>query len=363
MKRNGTYMALTLMVILALFVSGCGQKTEQPEQAQLVKVIRAGSDTAGSTAGTYSGTVKGRYQSNLSFQAGGRITARNVQLGSQVRTGDVLMTVDPKDITQAVNQTQAQVDAAAAQLQLAQSNLARYQQLYQTDAISASVLDQYQTAYDQAAAQYNQALAARQAQENQLSYTQLTADADGVISAVSAEVGQVVAAGQTVVTLVHSGDLEVKVNVPENKLADFPVGRNVSVSFWALQGQTVPGVVREVSPMADAASRTYEVDISLPNPPDGMQLGMTATVANGTEEASAADSFTLPLSAIYQTGDTPRVWVVGSDHTLSLKDVTITDFGDNTVQVTGLMRGEKVVTAGVHMLSAGETVRIEGEDK
>ena len=125
----------------------------------------------------------------------------------------------------------------------------------------------------------------------------------------------------------------------------------------------MPGVVREVSPMADAASRTYEVDISLPNPPDGMQLGMTATVANGTEEASAADSFTLPLSAIYQTGDTPRVWAVGSDHTLSLKDVTITDFGDNTVQVTGLMRGEKVVTAGVHMLSVGETVRIEGEDE
>lgn len=115
--------------------------------------------------------------------------------------------------------------------------------------------------------------------------------------------------------------------------------------------------------MADAASRTYEVDISLPDPPEGMQLGMTATVANGSEEASAGDAFTLPISAIYQTGDTPKVWVVGSDHTLSLKDVTVTDFGDNTVQVTGLTRGDKVVTAGVHMLSAGETVRVEGEDE
>ena len=299
----------------------------------------------------------------MSFQAGGRITARNVQLGSQVHAGDVLMTVDPKDVAQAVNQTQAQVDAAAAQLQLAQSNLTRYQQLYDMDAISASVLDQYQTAYDQASAQYNQALAAQQAQENQLSYTQLTADADGVISAVSAEVGQVVAAGQTVVTLVHSGDLEVQVNVPENKLADFPVGQNVTVTFWALQNQQTAGVVREVVPMVDAASRTYQVNISLLIRWILAQLGMTATVANGSEQAAAEDTFVLPLAAIYQTGDTPQVWVVGKDKTLSLKDVTVQDFGDNTVIVTGLSRGDVVVTAGVHMLSEGQKVRVEGEDE
>ncbi|WP_337620187.1 efflux RND transporter periplasmic adaptor subunit [Megasphaera sp.] len=363
MKRDWKYTVLVITVLTALGLTGCGQQTQQAEQPQLVKAIQVGSETAGTTAGTYSGTVKGRYQSNLSFQAGGRITARNVQLGSQVHAGDVLMTVDPKDVAQAVNQTQAQVDAAAAQLQLAQSNLTRYQQLYDMDAISASVLDQYQTAYDQASAQYNQALAAQQAQENQLSYTQLTADADGVISAVSAEVGQVVAAGQTVVTLVHSGDLEVQVNVPENKLADFPVGQNVTVTFWALQNQQAAGVVREVAPMADAASRTYQVNISLPNPPDGMQLGMTATVANGSEQAAAEDTFVLPLAAIYQTGDMPQVWVVGKDKTLSLKDVTVQDFGDNTVKVTGLSRGDVVVTAGVHMLSEGQKVRVEGEDE
>lgn len=363
MKAYWKYTAAAMAVVAALSLTGCGQQTQQAEQPQLVKAIQVGSERAGTTAGTYSGTVKGRYQSNLSFQAGGRITARNVQLGSQVHAGDVLMTVDPKDVAQAVNQTQAKVDAAAAQLQLAQSNLNRYQQLYDMDAISASVLDQYQTAYDQASAQYNQALAAQQAQENQLSYTQLTADADGVISAVSAEVGQVVAAGQTVVTLVHSGDLEVQVNVPENKLADFPVGKNVTVTFWALQNQQAAGVVREVAPMADAASRTYQVNISLPNPPDGMQLGMTATVANGSEQAAAEDTFVLPLAAIYQTGDTPQVWIVGKDKTLSLKDVTVQDFGDNTVKVTGLSRGDVVVTAGVHMLSEGQKVRIEGEDE
>ena len=157
MKRDWKYTVLVIAVLTALGLTGCGQQTQQAEQPQLVKAIQVGSETAGTTAGTYSGTVKGRYQSNLSFQAGGRITARNVQLGSQIHAGDVLMTVDPKDVAQAVNQTQAQVDAAAAQLQLAQSNLTRYQQLYDMDAISASVLDQYQTAYDQASAQYTQA--------------------------------------------------------------------------------------------------------------------------------------------------------------------------------------------------------------
>ena len=141
------------------------------------------------------------------------------------------------------------------------------------------------------------------------------------------------------------------------------MGKNVTVTFWALQNQQAAGVVREVAPMADAASRTYQVNISLPNPPDGMQLGMTATVANGSEQAAAEDTFVLPLAAIYQTGDTPQVWVVGEDKTLSLKDVTVQDFGDNTVKVTGLSRGDVVVTAGVHMLSEGQKVRIEGEDE
>lgn len=361
MKKHKRWLC-SFCVSLALLtaLSGCGQEKQEAVPDQLVKVIEIGSAEEGSTEGTYSGTVKGRYQSNLAFQAGGRITSRNVQLGTHVNAGSVLMTVDPKDIAQAVNQTQAQVDAAAAQLDLAQANLNRYQQLYEQDAISAAVLDQYQTAYNQAVAQYNQAQAARQAQQNQLSYTQLTADADGVISAVSAEVGQVVAAGQTVVTLVHDGDLEVQVYVPENKLADFPVGKDVSVSFWALQNLDVPGIVREVAPMAEASSRTFKVCVALPQPPEGMLLGMTASVStDSAASGGSAGGYVLPLSAIYQTGDKPQVWIVGSDNTLSLKDVQVENFGDNTVMVRGLAKGDIVVKAGVHVLTEGEKVRTE----
>lgn len=363
MSRRSTWQMTVLSGLLAgsLLLSGCGTDNTAAEQPQLVKVMQAG--TSGqAAAGTYAGTVRGRYESNLAFQAGGRITSRNVQAGSSVRQGDILMTVNPQDVVQAVNQAQAQASAAQAQLELARTNLSRYQALYEQNAVSAASLDQYQTAYDQAAAQYNQAMAAVQAQQNQLSYTSLTADADGVVSSVSAEVGQVVAAGTPVLTLVHAGEMEAEVHIPENRIQDFSVGKPVTVSFWALQNQRTSGVVREVSPVADTVSRTYTVRISLPEPPQGLQLGMTASVMN-VSAASGQDSLcTLPLAAIYQIDDTPKVWVVRADNTVTLKPVTVLAFGDNTVQVSGLDGSDVVVTAGVHMLHEGEAVRTESED-
>ncbi|MCH4179695.1 MAG: efflux RND transporter periplasmic adaptor subunit [Megasphaera sp.] len=354
------WLCAALVIAMITCISGCGQKETAKEELPLVKVTQVGTGTD-STEGTYSGTVRGRYESNLSFQAGGRIISRNVQLGSVVHNGDVLMTVDPKDIIQSVNQTQAAVSSAQAALDLATTNLARYQQLYSQDAVSAAVLDQYQTSYDQAQAQYDQAVASQQAQQNQLGYTQLTADADGVITAVNGEVGQVVAAGQTVLTLVHSNDLEVQINVPENQVQNLPIGKAVTISFWAQQGQQSNGVVREVSPMADTTSRTYKVCVTVLNPPAGMQLGMTASVKNDSEEADLQGTYVLPLAAIYQTGDQPQVWVVGDDHKLMLKDVTVAAFGDNSVKVTGLNAADVVVTAGVHTLTEGETVRTESD--
>ncbi|MCH4167200.1 MAG: efflux RND transporter periplasmic adaptor subunit [Megasphaera sp.] len=357
-RRN--ILCAVLIASLVVCISGCGQKETAQDVVPLVKVTHVGT-SSNDAEGTYSGTVRGRYESNLSFQAGGRIISRNVQLGSVVHTGDVLMTIDPKDVIQAVNQSQATVTSAQAQLALATSNLARYQQLFSQDAVSAAVLDQYQTSYEQAQAQYDQAVASQQAQQNQLGYTQLTADADGVVSAVNGEVGQVVASGQTVLTLVHSSDLEVQINVPENQVQQFPIGKAVDISFWALQNQQAYGVVREVAPMADAASRTYKVCVTVQNPPEGMQLGMTSSVKNVTEDMTSAGSYVLPLSAIYQTGDKPQVWVVNTDNTLSLKDVSVETFGDDKVKVSGLSNGDIVVTAGVHMLTEGETVRMESD--
>ena len=220
---------LLSILLMASLLSGCGKDNEE-QKPQLVKTQQVGEHDI-NVEGTYTGTVRGRYETNMSFQVGGRILNRNVQVGDHVNSGDVLMTIDPRDVVQQSNQGDAQVAAAKAQLDLAQSNLSRYQQLYAQEAIPAMVLDQYQTAYDSALAQYNQAVAGAATGHNALGYTALVASASGVISSVTAEAGQVVGAGQTVLTLVQTNELEVEINIPENHLGDVELGKTVQVSF------------------------------------------------------------------------------------------------------------------------------------
>ena len=356
-------LSLVMAAMLCL-MAGCGSEKTAEDPGQLVKYQRVGeADSANS--GKYAGTVRGRYESNLSFQVAGQILSRNVQLGQKVSAGDVLMVIDAKDVVQKANQTDAQVDSAKAQLNLAQKNLSRYQQLYAENAVSAAVLDQYQSSYDAAAAAYQNAVAQSIQGHNALGYTNLVAEADGVISAINAEAGQVVAAGQTVVTLVQAGELEVEIQVPENKLSTISVGKEVGVSFWALPGKSVRGIVREVAPMANASSRTYKVRVSLPNPPEGMELGMTASVSISeiTDSSTGKTGSEIPLTALYQTGDEPQVWVVDEDTmTVSLKTVTVENLGENSAYVSGLKDGEAIVTAGVHKLRDGQKVRFSEGD-
>ena len=348
---------LLSILLMASLLSGCGKDNEE-QKPQLVKTQQVGEHDI-NVEGTYTGTVRGRYETNMSFQVGGRILNRNVQVGDHVNSGDVLMSIDPRDVVQQSNQGDAQVAAAKAQLDLAQSNLSRYQQLYAQEAIPAMVLDQYQTAYDSALAQYNQAVAGAATGHNALGYTALVASASGVISSVTAEAGQVVGAGQTVLTLVQTNELEVEINIPENHLGDVELGKTVQVSFWALKGVNVNGTVREISPMADSVSRTYKVRISIPNPPKGMQLGMTASVKCQERDRDNRDGLVLPLSAIYQINDTSQVWVVDKNtDTVSLKDIKFEEIGNNSVRVMGLNVGDIVVTAGVHKLRQGQKVRL-----
>ena len=338
------------MLVVGITLAGCAKEVEPPKppvvKVQQVKFTNAAREE------NYSGVVRGRYETNLSFQVGGKIISRDVQTGSLVRAGEILMTLDPKDIAEQSHSADAQVASARAQLQLAKANLDRYSELFKSEAIAAAVLDQYQTQYDAAKAAYDAAIAQAQQSQNALGYTTLTADADGVISAVNAEVGQVVAAGQNVLTLVQTAELEVVVNIPENKISDVQIGRRVTITFWATS-DIVSGTVREISPMADSASRTFAVKISLPDV-DNVQLGMTANVSMIAE--TSANAIVLPMSAIYQTGDVAQVWLVDGGK-VSLRSVEVAAFDENNVRVRGLNSGDTVVVAGVHKLRDGQEVR------
>lgn len=332
-----------------------------PSKAEQITVVRtAVVGTKNMAQGyTYSGEVRGRFESQLAFQVNGKIIKRNVQLGSKVSAGDVLMQIDARDISQTVNSNLAQVASAESQLKLSQSNLTRYRQLLEKGAISQAQYEQYVNSYEvslagvrQASAQYSQGV-------NQLDYSLLQADKPGIVSSLSAEIGQVVSAGQIVVTVVQDGEREVEISVPENRVEELRKAGTIKVGFWALPNLAVDGSIREIAPMADSTTRTFKVRISLINPPPEIKLGMTASVNMIDNNPKA--SVSIPLSAVYQDGDKPKVWVVQGD-LLSLRPIVTGNFGNGTIEVvSGLQQGDCIVTAGVHKLKEGQKVKAGGD--
>ena len=344
-----SYHTLILAAALAA-LTGCGTDAAKEAPPPLVRTMTVG-DAAASEGG-YTGTVRGRYETRLAFQVGGQILSRNVNVGAHVRAGDVLMVIDARDVQQQANATNAAAQAARSRYELARTERARYEQLYAAQAISEAMLDQYRTNERAAEAAYRQAVAQDTASHNALSYTNLVAGADGMISNITAEEGQIIAAGQTVMTLTQEGEREIEIAVPESRLAEVSVGMPAAVALWA-NSAAYTGILRELSPVPDAATRTYTARIALTDAPADLPLGMTARVRLG---ASVQEGAAIPLSALYQTGDTAQVYVV-EDDAVHLVPVTVTAFRTNDALVTGLPQSARIVTAGVHQLHEGEKVR------
>lgn len=356
MHKSIANLTVLFVLLASVSLTGCTKAETVREEAPFVRSQLVRLDAAGQAA-NYAGEVRGRYETQLSFQVSGKIIKRHVELGSTVQSGDVLMEIDAKDIEQTVNMSSAQVASAQSQLSLARTNLERYRSLYEQGAASRMQLDQYQNAYDVALAAVRQATAQYTQGANQLGYSTLVADRAGVIANVAAEAGQVVNAGQPVVTLVQNGEREIEINVPENRIDEMRTSRQVQVSFWALPGVTTEGQVREISPVADKVARTYRARISLPSPPDGINLGMTANVT--VVGPTGQQAVYIPLAAVYQTGDTPHVWII-KDGIVSLRPIKAGAFGDGRIQVLdGLQDGDLIVTAGVQKLREGQKVRYE----
>ena len=359
-KETYILVGVLLVVLLAHSLYNIFNKPVTVKSIPVVRTVTVGAST-GDDIYTYPGEVRGKYESSLAFQVGGKIVSRSVNIGDSVKAGQVLMTIDPKDVSQSVALYEAAVNSAAANYKLANDNYNRFSRLYASGAVSAMVRDQYKTQLEAAAGALQQAQAQLTVSNNQLNYTRLVADHDGVISALTGEIGMVVAAGTPVATIVQDGAREIQIFVPEGRLSTIAPGQNCTVTFWALDNVTAKGVISEIAPMADAATKTYKVRVALTNMPDTAKLGMTAKVSlAGTENVNG---LLIPRSAIYGTTGTPKVWLV-KDNKVVLQDVVPSGYKDDQVIITkGLNKGDIVVTAGITKLSAGMEVKLEGGAK
>lgn len=355
----GIFAIILVLFSISVMVWNSHRKIkEDAENVMVVQTSLIGAE-ASSQEYTYPGEVRGRYESEMAFQVNGKIIRRNAEVGKLVHVGDVLMQIDPKDIAQTVKSASAQVNSVESQLHLAESNLNRFRELYESGAVSRMTYDQYVNSYEVAVAAVQQAEAQQAQGTNQLDYTALRADHAGVIAAIKAEAGQIVNAGQTVLTIVQDGEREVEINVPENRIEDLRKAQKIKVTFWALPKVSADGQVREIAPMADPVTRTYKVRVSLINPPAEMTMGMTAAVSLVDSENQRI--IRVPLSAIYQNGDTPSVWVIIAD-TVTLRPVKTGEFADGSIQIiSGLQEGDRIVTAGVHKLYQGQRVKWDGD--
>lgn len=342
-------MKLAALFLLPFLLAACSEAPPPPAAPRLVRTLKVG---AGDTAingidRTYSGEVRARSETTLGFRVAGKIVERRVDVGQAVKAGQVLARLDPVDAGLQLTQAEAQHALAAA-------DLARYRDLRTKNFVSASALDARETAFKAAEAQ-------AQLAKNQAGYTTLVAERNGVVSQVLAEAGQVVGAGQAVFRLAPDGEREVAISIPESEIGAFKPGQAAKVSFWATAGaadRPVSGRLREVSPVADPVTRTFAARISLQDADPLLPLGMTATVRfpNGTGGAS---TLFVPLTAIFQQGNQPAVWIVGADNTVKLQPVSVSAYTDSGAVVTGgLAGGEQIVAAGVNLLTAGEKVRV-----
>ncbi|MEN9416435.1 MAG: hypothetical protein RI988_55 [Pseudomonadota bacterium] len=379
-----------------LLLAACGRAPAPVEPVRAVRVEVVG--TAARASGQeYAAEVRARVESRLAFRVGGKLMQRSVDAGQAVRAGQVLARLDPQDLKLGQEAARAALSSARAQLEVAESDYRRFVTLREQGFISGAELERREAGVKSARAAAEQAQAQLGVQANQSGYAALTADVSGVVTAVEAEPGMVLAAGTPVLRLAHDGPREAWFAVPEDRAEAMRAlqGRTgrLQVRLWGDDARTWPATVREVAAAADPVTRTFLVKADLGRAP--VRLGQTATVtvpdpaaqpasatsagspaAPAAPAASAAAApagasapaarrgttgFTLPLTAVFEQRGASTVWVLDrAQMVVQPRAVTVggADGSNRIVVAAGLQPGETVVTAGVHTLSPGQKVTL-----
>lgn len=356
-----TLFSLASGLVVAFALAGCSKPAPTEEPIRAVKVVTVGADSIHSGS-EYAGEVRARVESRLGFRVGGKIIRRQAEPGQRVMAGDVLAQLDPKDYQLSADAARAGLAAATTNRDLAAADLKRYRDLRDQNFISGAELERREATLKAAQAQLEQAQAQSSGQGNQAAYTRLVADVSGIVTAVDAEVGQVVAAGTPVVRIAQDGPRDVVFSVPEHKVALVRTGSEAEVRGWAT-GASARGVVREVAASADPVTRTFPIKVAL-DAKNALPLGATVSVVPQALDRSGTQVIKLPTSAFRQDGKSSAVWVLDSaSMTLKAQPVVIaTADGNDVVVASGLQPGMQVVIAGVHVLSPGQKVTIYKEN-
>lgn len=356
--RAGLFLC-TLALGAAL--AGCSRPEPPPEPVRAVKLLTVGASEVQAQR-LFAADVRARVESRLGFRVAGKLVQRPVELGQAVRAGQLLAQLDARDYRLAVQAAQAQVAAATTQRDLAQADYERFAQLKAQNFISGAELDRRRASLQAAQAQLTQALAQASSQGNQENYTQLRADADGVVTAIEAEPGQVLEQGQTVLRLAQGGARDAVFAVPEDLVGQLRVGQEVAVRPWGGAAEGVAklrATVRDIAASADPVTRTFTVKAALsgsPLPP----LGATLTVYPSAFAPSGVQALRLPTSALWAQGQQTAVWVFdAASSTVRAQVIEVAQVDGNEVLVrAGLQAGAQVVATGVHVLAPGQKVSI-----
>mgnify|MGYP000492176052 CR=1 FL=1 len=341
---------------LVVTLSACNQSSDRPAEIPAVKTVKAISADAG-MALVFASAIQPRYQSQLAFRVGGKLLTREAHLGSHVKQGQVLAQLDPADLKLSAAASQAQVASVKADYIYAKAELERYKQLRAQSYVSAAAYEVRKNSYDAALARLNAAKAQAAVSTHQAGYSNLIADYDGIITTVNADPGQVIAAGQPIMTLARTESLDAVINVAESQIQQVRAARYVDISLWSDPDKVYHGHIREIAGAADIASRTYEVKIQIDKPDNDLKLGMTATVVMHGAAGIDRSTTLIPLTALLQSQQQAAVYVLDADNRLAVRKVKVMQYRERDALIsTGLQPGERLVALGVHKLHAGEHV-------
>jgi len=343
----------------AALLAACGPEEEAraPEPRPVRTVTVAKSEGGPST--TLTGRIEAQDEASLGFRIGGRVKERAVNVGDDVKPGQLIARLEPQNEENALRSAQANLAAVQAQLTQARNHFERTETLLEQGWTTRALFDEAKKARDTAQAQVDSAEAQLRSAHDLLSFTELTADAPGVVTATGAEAGEVVQAGQMIVKLARQGGRDAVFDVPAQLLRSASSDPVIDINLTDDNTIKTTGRVREVAPQADPVTRTFAVRVGLTDPPEAMRLGATVT---GQLHLESTPAIEIPASALTRSDRQPAVWVVDPvNKTVSLRNVDVLSFDPATVAISqGLDTGEIVVTAGVQALHPGQTVRLLG---